>query len=65
LGVLRLAHTYGNDRLEAACALARQGARVSYGTLSTILKNNRDKLSTETEYITPANENVRGANYYA
>jgi transposase len=65
VGVLRLGQKYGNERLETACELALQGTSVSYGTLSTILKNNRDKITPEKEYITPMHENVRGANYYA
>lgn len=65
VGVLRLGQKYGNERLEAACGLALQGTSVSYGTLSTILKNNRDSATPDKEYITPMHENVRGANYYA
>jgi transposase len=64
LGVLRLADRYGNQRLDLACSLALQGARVNYGIIENILKNNRDKADINTQPHPIPNDNVRGSSYY-
>jgi len=64
LGVLRLADKYGHQRLDRACALALQGARVNYGIIESILKNNRDKANINTQSLPIPNDNVRGSTYY-
>ena len=65
--MLRLAKTYGPQRLEAACARAlRIGAR-SYRSVDSILRTGLDRqplpdapASTEVR----RHENVRGGSYY-
>jgi len=67
LGILRLANTYSNERLEAACQKCKTAGQVNYRMLKNILKNNLDKDEIES---TPPNiitehENIRGvSNYY-
>ena len=68
-GVLRLAKTYSEVRLEAACLRCQNIAnRANYKMIENILKRNLDKVDTanQTESKTIQNhENVRGPNYYA
>ena len=49
-GILRLEHKYGKQRLEAACKRALFYGDVKYGTVSNILKLQKDKepLPSET-----------------
>ena len=69
LGVMRLGHSFGIERLEAACQRALHFGTVRYKSLESILKNGLDHQPL------PANEppavptlpnhgNVRGAEYY-
>jgi transposase len=66
LGILRLAKTFGRDRLEAACARAVEINARSYSSLHSILKNGLDRQprprATEEPAIT--HPNIRGANYF-
>lgn len=66
LGVLRLAKTYGDDRLEAACDRAFRIHAVTWRSLDSILKNNLDRQPRKTAQATlPLDHaNVRGADYY-
>jgi transposase len=67
LGILRLAKTYSNERLEAACQRAWQLRAYSYQSLRSILKNSLDRqlsLEPDSDKSGPRHENVRGADYY-
>ena len=66
LGILRLAKTYGGDRLEAACERAFRIHAVTWRSIDSILKNGLDR---QTRKAAQANlpldhANVRGAEYY-
>ena len=67
LGILRLAKTYSNERLEAASQRALQLRAFSYQSLRSILKNSLDRqlsLEPESDRSGPRHKNVRGADYY-
>jgi transposase len=67
LGILRLAKTYSNPRLEAACRRALQAQACSYPSLKSILKRGLDRqppLAQEPERTSPQHENLRGGPYY-
>jgi transposase len=67
LGILRLAKTYSNERLEAASQRALQLQACSYSSLRSILKRSLDRQTTldlETGKPGPRHESVRGADYY-
>src|SRR5581483_9586800 len=67
LGILRLAKTYSNERLEAASQRALQLQAFSYQSLRSILKNSLDRqlsLEPDSDKSGPRHENVRGADYY-
>jgi transposase len=66
LGILRLARSYGEPRLEAACARAIEIGARSYSSVSSILKNNLDRHAPEpvAEGPTIVHPNIRGAGYY-
>ncbi|MEO8131383.1 MAG: IS21 family transposase [Bryobacteraceae bacterium] len=67
LGILRLAKTYSNERLEAASQRALQLQACSYSSLRSILKRSLDKQTTlelEPGKSGPRHENLRGAGYY-
>ena len=67
LGILRLAKSYGNDRLEAACRRAVDIGGTSYRSVQSILKHNLDqKPLPDQSSKNPAIEhtNIRGARYY-
>jgi len=67
LGILRLAKTYSDQRLEAASQRALQLKACSYSSLRSILKRSLDKQTTlelESGKPGPRHENVRGADYY-
>ena len=66
LGILRLAKTYGGERLEAACERAFRIRAVTWRSIDSILKNGLDR---QTRKAAQANlpldhANVRGAEYY-
>jgi hypothetical protein len=69
LGLLSLAREYGQSRLEAACARAiAMGARTRKSVFS-ILRGGLDQqplpvAETQSDWISPAHENLRGAAYY-
>jgi transposase len=67
LGIMRLAKTYTNERLEAASQRALQLQACSYTSLRSILKRSLDRqttLAAEEGKPGPQHENVRGASYY-
>jgi len=67
LGILRLAKTYGDDRLEAACARALLLGTHRYKSIESILKHGLDSKAVEIaeESMLPQqHENVRGSGYY-
>jgi transposase len=67
LGVLRLAKSYGDQRLEAACKRAVAIGGTSYRSVESILKHNLDQkpLLDETDAVAPISHiNIRGAHYY-
>ncbi len=69
LGILRLAKTYGDQRLEAASARALAAGARSYRHVNSILKNGLDRVALlvcpeETDHAPVDHENVRGADYY-
>jgi transposase len=67
LGVLRLAKSYGDQRLEAACKRAVAIGGASYRSVESILKHNLDQkpLSNEAATLNPISHiNIRGAHYY-
>ena len=67
LGILRLAKTYSNERLEAASQRAVLLQACSYSSLRSILKRSLDRQTTlelEPTKPGPRHENVRGPQYY-
>ena len=66
LGVIRLAKTYGNERLDAACARALEAGALSYTSVKLMLKNNLEKAPVEVQPSLPIidHQNIRGAEYY-
>ena len=67
LGILRLAKSYGNDRLEAACRRAVDIGGTSYRSVQSILKHNLDQkpLPDQSAKSPPIEHiNIRGARYY-
>lgn len=67
LGILRLAKSYGNQRLEAACRRAVSIGGTSYRSVQSILKHNLDQKPLPQEQAAEAcieHINIRGAQYY-
>ena len=66
LGILRLAKTFGRDRLEAACERAININARSYSSLHSILKNGLDRQTRTRATDEPAitHPNIRGADYF-
>lgn len=66
LGILRLAKTFGRQRLEAACARAMEINARSYSSLHSILKNGLDRQPRTRATDEPAitHPNIRGAEYF-
>jgi len=66
LGILRLAKTYGRERLEAACSRALEIGARSYSSVNSILKNNLDRQRPATPADGPAiaHDNIRGSTYF-
>ena len=68
IGILRLARSHGEERLEAACERALEIGAQSYSSLASILKNNLDRRKTASEptAATPTIEhgNIRGSQYF-
>ncbi len=66
LGLLSLAKRYGNDRLEAACAIALSLHSCYYRTVRDILINGRDRVehAAGADWQSPHHEHLRGARSY-
>ena len=67
LGIMRLAKTYSNPRLEAASRRALQLQACSYTSLRSMLKRSLDQQTPMDEAPSgpgPQHENLRGAGYY-
>ena len=66
LGLLSLSKRYGEQRLEAACAMARQLGTTKYTHIRDILVNRRDLLkeTQSSQWSSPIHAHVRGAGYY-
>jgi len=66
VGILRLAKTYGRERLEAACGRALEIGARSYSSVNSILKNNLDRRRPATPADGPAiaHGNIRGPTYF-
>ena len=66
MGVLRLAKTFGTDRLEHACTRAAELNAYSYTSLNSILKNGLDRQRRAPATDGPAitHSNIRGAGYF-
>jgi transposase len=65
IGILGLAKRYDTERLDAACARALALGTRSYGSVAAILKNVRErKTSDKTEQPSLFHENIRGPGYY-
>ena len=66
VGMLRLAKTYGRERLEAACLRALEIGARSYSSVNSILKNNLDRQRPATPADGPAiaHDNIRGPTYF-
>jgi transposase len=66
VGILRLAKTYGRERLEAACSRALEIGARSYSSVNSILKNNLDRQRPAMPADGPAiaHDNIRGPTYF-
>ena len=66
IGILRLAKTFGRERLEAACERALEIGARSYSSVNSILKNNLDRRRPATPADGPAitHGNIRGPTYF-
>ena len=66
IGILRLAKTYGRERLEAACRRAIEIGARSYSSVNSILKNNIDRRRPAMPADGPsiAHDNIRGPAYF-
>ena len=65
-GIVRLADSYGRERLEAACGRALEIGARSYTSVSSILKNNLDRRRPAMATDGPAipHPNIRGPSYF-
>ena len=67
LGLLSLSREYGDERLEAASALAVQLRSPTRKSVKSILESGRDRPHAQTELLDldlPLHGNVRGPGYY-
>jgi len=66
IGIVRLAKTHGNDRLDAACARALEIGAHCYSSVKSILQNNLDRKRPEPATDGPAitHTNIRGSDYF-
>ena len=67
LGIIRLARSYGADRLEAAATRAIDIGARTYGSVKSILANNLDRRPSPQRSADDApilHPNIRGPRYY-
>lgn len=66
LGILRLARTYSNERVEAACARGQKIGVHSYKSISSILKTGLDQKPIESpiKMVNVVHKNIRGSEYF-
>jgi transposase len=66
VGIVRLAKTYGRERLEAACSRALEIGARSYSSVNSILKNDLDRRRPAMPADGPAiaHDNIRGPTYF-
>ena len=66
IGIIRLANSYGRERLEAACGRALEIGARSYTSVNSILKKNLDARRPAAAADGPsiAHRNIRGSGYY-
>lgn len=64
LGILKLANTFGKERLEAACALALKIDAISYKAVKRIIETKKDALEASSQLEPITHEHIRGQNYY-
>jgi transposase len=66
VGIVRLAKTWGRERLEAACCRALEIGARSYSSVNSILKNNLDRRRPAMPADGPAiaHDNIRGPTYF-
>ena len=66
IGILRLAKTYGSERLEAACERALEIGATSYSSVASILKNKFERRAPRqaTDGPTIDHPNIRGPQYF-
>jgi transposase len=66
VGIIRLAKSYGRERLEAACGRAIEIGARSYTSVNSILKNNLDARRPAAAADGPsiAHSNIRGPGYF-
>lgn len=70
MGVLRLSKSFGNQRVEAACARALKLNAANYRSINSILKNGLDRQDITSNSLSPqtslplTHPNVRGPDYY-
>jgi transposase len=69
LGILRLAKSYGAQRLEAACQRGNDIGATTYGSIASILKQGLDRAHTRNtaqgaEHAPIRHANIRGQRYY-
>lgn len=63
-GILRLANTYGETRLESACSIALEFGFTRVRQIRDMLKNGKDKQVAVSQKTVENKENVRGKDYY-
>ena len=65
-GIIRLGEIYGNNRLEAACAIAGQYGLLRVRQINDILKNGKDRFFDipDNSRTVKNTENIRGKTYY-
>jgi len=66
VGIIRLAKSYGRERLEAACGLALEIGARSYTSVNSILKSNLDakRPAVATDGPSIMHSNIRGPGYF-
>ena len=65
-GIIFLAKSFGNDRLNKACKTALYFKQYSYKAVKEILDHKREEFSPEPDLFEPLPEhsNIRGCEYY-